>query len=416
MVSEVRSPFGMERWSHVLPTVARRHPLACAGALLACAFLLTWSAATTSYILFHDDALRLLASRAHSQAETYQRKIATLEADLEAERSRLAVEQRRSATTIEQLRQRQIAIEARQGLLSELMNAAPEAPRPKPGERSSMLGAPAGPRPISDTVILGATDLREARIETGAAPNAFAARQAGGVSRELAALGGELDRLERQQADALDILEETLERRDRRIRTVLADLGVAAPVRTGGAPIQAAAGGPFVPVGPTGDAFDQQGLRARTMLADLAQLKARLDTVPLRRPISGAIETTSGFGVRVDPFLGKAAFHTGIDFRGDTGDAARATAGGIVTIAGRDGGYGLMVEVDHGNGLATRYAHLSTISVSVGDKVAAGGVVGRVGSTGRSTGPHLHYETRIKGEPVDPQRFLRAAVRLGEVI
>jgi murein DD-endopeptidase MepM/ murein hydrolase activator NlpD len=151
------------------------------------------------------------------------------------------------------------------------------------------------------------------------------------------------------------------------------------------------------------------------MLADLTQLKQKLDTVPLRRPISGSIETTSGFGVRVDPFLGKAAFHTGIDFRGDTGDPARATAAGTVTIAGRDGGYGLMVEVDHGNGLATRYAHLSAISVSVGDRVAAGGVVGRVGSTGRSTGPHLHYETRIKGEPVDPQRFLRAAVRLGDV-
>jgi murein DD-endopeptidase MepM/ murein hydrolase activator NlpD len=398
----------------VLPTVARRHPLACAGALLAGAFLLTWSAATTSYILFHDDALRLLNNRAHSQAEAYQRQIATLEASLEEQRSRLAVEQRRTATTIEQLRQRQIAIEARHGLLSDLMNAAPEAPRPpKTGDRSSMLNTPAGPRAISDTVILGATDLREARLETGA--TAVASAQAAPEPSDIAALNGTLDRLEREQAGALDVIEETLERRDRRIRTVLADLGVAAPVRSSGVPIQAAAGGPFVPVGPTGDGFDQQSGRARTMLADLTRLKQKLDTVPLRRPIAGSIETTSGFGVRVDPFLGKAAFHTGIDFRGDTGDPARATAAGTVTIAGRDGGYGLMVEVDHGNGLSTRYAHLSAIGVSVGDRVAAGGVVGRVGSTGRSTGPHLHYETRIKGEPVDPQRFLRAGVRLGDV-
>lgn len=391
--------------------VARRHPIACSGALLAGAFLLTWSAATTSYILFHDDALRLLSNRAHSQAEAYQQRIATLEADLEAQRSRLAVERERTATTIEQLRQRQIAIEARHGLLSDLMNVAPEAPRTPRGERSSMLGTPAGLRPISDTVMLGATDLREARLDANSTPTSPAVP----AGSDLADLGSTLDRLEREQAGALDVLAETLERRERCIRTVLADLGIAAPVRASAAPIQAAAGGPFVPVATTGDDFDRQSGRARAMLADLTQLRSKLDTVPLRRPVSGSIETTSGFGVRVDPFLGRAAFHTGVDFRGDTGDPARATAAGTVIAAGRDGGYGLMVEVDHGNGLATRYAHLSAISVSVGDRIAAGGVVGRVGSTGRSTGPHLHYETRIKGEPVDPQRFLRAGVRLGDV-
>ncbi|MDF2996207.1 MAG: hypothetical protein K0R27_1844 [Xanthobacteraceae bacterium] len=410
----VRSLSKAQRWSHLLPLVARRHPLACCGTLLAGTFLFAWSAATTSYILFHDDALRLLTSRAHGQAEAYQRQIATLEASLEAERSRLAVEQRRTATTIEQLRQRQIAIETRHGLLSDLLNAAPEPPRPVRGDRSSMLGPGPQPRPISDTVILGAIDMREARIDS-AGSMALASAQGTSAGFELSALNGTLDRLEREQAGALDALEETLERRDRRIRTVLADLGIAAPVRASAKPIQAAAGGPFVPVGPAGDDFDRQSGRARTMLANLAQLRSKLDTVPLRRPISGSIETTSGFGIRVDPFLGRAAFHTGIDFRGEIGDPARATAAGTVTAAGRDGGYGLMVEVDHGGGLSTRYAHLSAISVSVGDRIAAGGVVGRVGSTGRSTGPHLHYETRIKGEPVDPQRFLRAGVRLGDV-
>lgn len=403
------------QWSDLMPSVARRHPLACGGALLTGAFLLTWSAATTSYILFHDDALRLITTRAHSQAEAYQHQITALEANLEEERSRLSVERERTSAAIEQLRQRQIAIEARHGLLSELMNAAPEPPRPPRGDRSSMLDAPAGPRAFSDTVILGPSDLRVARIEAVPAAVASTSGAVTPEGTELAMLSGQLDRLEREQAGALDIVEETLESRDRRIRTVLADLGIAAPVRAGVAPVQAAAGGPFVPVGPAGDAFDRQGERARAMLADLSQLKAKLDTVPLRRPITGSIETTSGFGVRVDPFLGRAAFHTGIDFRGDIGDPARSTAAGTVTIAGRDGGYGLMVEVDHGNGLATRYAHLSAIGVSVGDKVPAGGIVGRVGSTGRSTGPHLHYETRIKGEPVDPQRFLRAAVRLGDV-
>jgi murein DD-endopeptidase MepM/ murein hydrolase activator NlpD len=114
----------------------------------------------------------------------------------------------------------------------------------------------------------------------------------------------------------------------------------------------------------------------------------------------------------MDPFLHVAAMHTGIDFRGDAGEAIHATAAGTVTNASWSGGYGKMVEVDHGNGLATRYGHLSEIDVSVGDTIHIGQVVGRMGSTGRSTGPHLHYETRIDGEAVDPQKFLNAGARL----
>ena len=81
--------------------------------------------------------------------------------------------------------------------------------------------------------------------------------------------------------------------------------------------------------------------------------------------------------------------------------------------AGYQGGYGLMIEIDHGNGLATRYGHLSAIEVGEGQMVEAGDPVGRIGTTGRSTGPHLHYEVRLAGEPVDPQRYLQAGMRLG---
>jgi murein DD-endopeptidase MepM/ murein hydrolase activator NlpD len=143
------------------------------------------------------------------------------------------------------------------------------------------------------------------------------------------------------------------------------------------------------------------------------RLNRTLAAVPLRRPVTGEIDTTSNFGVRIDPFLGRPAMHTGLDFRGTTGDAIRATAGGVVTHAGWSGGYGQMVEIDHGNGLSTRYGHLSDIETSVGQTVKTGQVVGRLGSSGRSTGPHLHYETRIDGEAVDPERFLRAGMRLG---
>jgi len=108
------------------------------------------------------------------------------------------------------------------------------------------------------------------------------------------------------------------------------------------------------------------------------------------------------------------AIHTGIDLRGDTGEPVRATATGKVTIAGRQGGYGNMVEISHGNGLATRFGHLSSIGVKVGQVVRIGEIVGNIGSTGFSTGPHLHYETRVNGQPVDPQKFLRAGASLGD--
>src|SRR5204863_9727932 len=128
---------------------------------------------------------------------------------------------------------------------------------------------------------------------------------------------------------------------------------------------------------------------------------------------TGELEWTSGLGRRQEPFVRGPAMRTGLDIPPGPGEPARATAAGTVTMAGWNGGYGKMVEVDHGNGFATRYAHLSAIDVEVGQTIRIGQIVGRVGSTGRSTGPHLHYETRIDGDPVDPQRFLRAGVRLG---
>jgi murein DD-endopeptidase MepM/ murein hydrolase activator NlpD len=137
--------------------------------------------------------------------------------------------------------------------------------------------------------------------------------------------------------------------------------------------------------------------------------------LPIRRPVSGEIDMSSTFGVRIDPFLGRPAFHTGIDFRGDIGEAVRATGSGTVIAAGWSGGYGRMVDIDHGNGLTTRYGHLADIVVQVGQSVKIGQVVGRMGSTGRSTGPHLHYETRVDGDAVDPQRFLRAGLRMGSL-
>ena len=113
------------------------------------------------------------------------------------------------------------------------------------------------------------------------------------------------------------------------------------------------------------------------------------------------------FGFRRNPFGGRTyEFHAGMDIDGERGDIVVAPAGGVVTKAGWQGGYGNMIEIDHGNGLITRYGHLSKIEVEVGDQLTRGELMGFVGSTGRSTGPHLHYELRLNDKPINPRRFL----------
>ncbi len=113
------------------------------------------------------------------------------------------------------------------------------------------------------------------------------------------------------------------------------------------------------------------------------------------------------FGFRRNPFGGRTyEFHAGMDIDGERGDMVVAPANGVVTEAGWKGGYGQMIEVDHGNGLKTRYGHLSKIEVTVGETLSRGQMIAFVGSTGRSTGPHLHYELRLNDKPINPRRFL----------
>ena len=126
--------------------------------------------------------------------------------------------------------------------------------------------------------------------------------------------------------------------------------------------------------------------------------------VPNSRPVD--VGVGSGFGFRPDPFTGRAALHTGLDFPADSGAAIRASAGGVVQQVIHHPQYGLMVELDHGRGLVTRYAHASHVGVAVGDLVRRGDPIAQVGTTGRSTGPHLHFEVLVEGVPQDPARFL----------
>lgn len=147
--------------------------------------------------------------------------------------------------------------------------------------------------------------------------------------------------------------------------------------------------------------------RAANDMSDMRQLGAATKKLPLYRPTSNPA-LSSSYGVRFDPFTRRPAFHSGLDFPGAFYTPIMATAPGVVSFTGVRSGYGNTVEIDHGGGFKTRYAHLATIGVRVGQRVAIGNRIAAMGSTGRSTGPHLHYEVWVNGKAQNPNRFLKA--------
>jgi len=177
----------------------------------------------------------------------------------------------------------------------------------------------------------------------------------------------------------------------------------------------AAMGGPEIPLervrlaGVSDADFTQAYLRASTVQAELDTLIAAVRHLPLAMPVSEAqFDRSSGFGARRDPFTGRFAYHPGIDFAGPYGAKVFSTAPGKVVFAGYKGAYGNMVEIDHGFGIRTRYGHLSRITVRPGTRVSKGADIGRVGSTGRSTGSHVHYEVLYDGKVRNPSSFIEA--------
>lgn len=142
--------------------------------------------------------------------------------------------------------------------------------------------------------------------------------------------------------------------------------------------------------------------------ATLLQQSVLKNTLPNSSPVDVAFNSSS-FGWRLDPFNGHEAFHEGLDFTAVTGTPIYAAASGIVSSAEQTPDYGKIVKIDHGSGLETRYAHASKLLVRAGDRVEKGQKIAEVGSTGRSTGPHLHYEIRLDGNPLDPRKYLKAS-------
>lgn len=218
--------------------------------------------------------------------------------------------------------------------------------------------------------------------------------------------------LERKQLALVDKAAATAETRLKDAEALIGKLGLNPDrfvAQSSGRFTRTGLGGPYVPAGET------QGAGADPRFAELfvnwqrvEQLENAMESVPSFVP-ARSYTLTSNYGIRYDPFNGGRASHTGLDMAGAHGEPIYAAANGRVVRAGRFGGYGNCVDIDHGHGIITRYGHLSSISVGVGDKVSVGEKIGGMGSTGRSTGTHLHYEVRIDGQPVNPRPFIEAS-------
>ncbi len=157
--------------------------------------------------------------------------------------------------------------------------------------------------------------------------------------------------------------------------------------------------------------FEKTSIRARKVEREIMLLFERiasqrdlLGATPSVRPTGGWL--SSGFGYRIDPFTKNRKFHRGLDFAANIGTPIYAPADGVVSFAGREGGYGKIVSIDHGYGLVTRFAHTSRLHVKTGQKISRWDKIAEVGNTGRSSGPHLHYEVRLNGIPVNPEKYI----------
>lgn len=228
------------------------------------------------------------------------------------------------------------------------------------------------------------------------------------------------ERLEADQERTLSELEDQVVENSEQVRGVLRLTGVSMASLTGGD--TGGEGGPLVPQdfvtylrdSGLNPAFADRVAQVAARITEARRLGDVANATPLAAPVAVDYRETSGYGQRIDPFTGRPAFHSGLDLAAFERAPVVATSPGVVSFAGTKSGYGYTVEIDHGHGFKTRYGHLRDIQVQRGDRVAIGQRIGSMGSTGRSTATHLHYEVWFRGRAVDPINFLRAGRHVHE--
>lgn len=286
---------------------------------------------------------------------------------------------------------------------------SPNGQKPSNGNRIMIDVAPAEPTPRQSRVsLLRQLATKEASADGAQVPPNSPAAPALQQTRSASA------DLYVEQVLLLASLEERAEKQVDELRLVLASTGVGAESLVQAPKISnvlLAQGGPFIDASNLSSAastFFRHANRAGLVVDELRDVQNAINSVPLSSPLTVSRKFTSGFGVRRDPINGRAASHHGIDFSAAWAAPVTATAAGVVKYAGTRQGFGRVVEIDHGNGFLTRYAHLNRISVQQGQRIKLHQKVGELGSSGRSTGPHVHYEVLFRGQPRNPLRFIEA--------
>jgi murein DD-endopeptidase MepM/ murein hydrolase activator NlpD len=367
----------------------------------------------TSYLVFRDDLIGAAIARQARMQHAYEDRISALRTQVDRITSRQLLDQRLMETKVTELLARQSKLSERHGRLGPLLERGgsegdkPQAAAPeKRGDEQARLSPPQAP------ALADAADPAGGRFALWSARvgNDPAETPADRADKLFVAINQSLRTIESEQIDKITSLADNAYETAEQISDAIEQAGLPVDLDFG----NEAMGGPFLAV-PRPHVFDTKVKELDQALDKLERAKEQARQLPIGNPAAGR-SISSTFGVRKDPILGMPAMHSGMDFRAPSGFPARATASGTVTWAGWNGGYGRMVEIDHGNGLSTRFAHLSRIEVKEGQKVETGDVLGQVGSSGRSTGPHLHYEVRKDGEAVDPLRFIKLGKKLSQLL
>lgn len=367
----------------------------------------------TSYLVLRDDLLGATSARQARMQQAYEDRISALRSQVDRITSRQLLDQRLMESKVSELLERQSQLSQRHGRLEPILERTEGTPGKLPAEAPVPAGKP------DFRASLGADESLSYAAATGnPKPFAFWSTRAA-TSQGTAAdhadklfvtINQSLRTIESEQLVRISSLAENAYQTADAISEALESAGLSVDRDYD----KQGVGGPLIAIDNAG-AFDTRVKELDEALDVLDSLKKEARLLPIANPAPGRA-ISSSFGVRRDPFLGKPALHSGMDFRSPAGASILATAPGVVVKAGRNGGYGRMVEIDHGNGFSTRFAHMSRIKVKIGQKIETGDIVGEVGSSGRSTGPHLHYEVRRNGAPIDPLRFLKAGKKVSQYL
>ncbi len=369
----------------------------------------------TTYLVMRDDLIGASMAQQARLQHSYEDRIANLRTELDRVTSRQLLNQQLVQDKVAELMQRQAQLSSRHGALSPILNragitdTAPEVitvPVPRPKDQANLIEADG--TTAYQTAFVGGKlfQNKSPRLDSPASLAQKDILLLDDTSRLFGSVALSLEHIEEQQINRIQSLAQNTSRKTAEITRILKGSQLPAPRIDN----TSAVGGPFI-AADDNQAFDYSLRGLDQALQQFDQVLNHIDVLPIMNPVSGA-RISSHFGSRRDPFLKRRAFHAGMDFAAKTGTRVYAAAKGKVTKAGWSGGYGRMVEIDHGNGTTTRYAHLSRISVKKGQHVSPDMSIGRVGSSGRSTGPHLHYEIRRYGKAVNPARYINAGQKL----